>query len=191
MSLISTSVDARRRLRRLWQVAALTRFFPTALERVAAPILRECSINCWGDPWQQRSSNQPPSLSTSLTLSRTNTYLQTPHSHSPLLECSEGGITRKRLPLIENFVIKVTDREPAKWPTRAAHQGQVTAERTRCLGPLERLHFRTDRMLVANLSGAWKNNLHPFYFGGIIIRTSAKMKAIFNTLWAKRALLFD
>lgn len=77
---------------------AWTRFFPTALERGAAPILRECSINCWGDPWQQRSSNQPPSLSTSLTLSRTNTYLQTPHSRSPLLECSEEGITRKRLP---------------------------------------------------------------------------------------------
>lgn len=42
-------------------------FFRTARERSAAPILRECSIKCWGDPWQQRSSNQPPSLTTSLT----------------------------------------------------------------------------------------------------------------------------
>lgn len=167
---------------------AWTRFFPAALERGAAPILRECSINCWGDPWQQRSSNQPPSLSTSLTLSRTNTYLQTPHSRSPLLECSEEGITRKRLPLVENLVIKVTDREPAKWPTRAAHQGQVTAERTRCSGPLERLHFRTDRMLVANLSGAWKNNLHPFLILLVLSSEPQQKWKQFLTLYGLKGL---
>lgn len=67
-----------------WALKVLMSIFPTALERSASPILRECSINCWGDPWQQRSSNQPPSLSTSLTHS--HKHIPSDSTHSPLIE---------------------------------------------------------------------------------------------------------
>ena len=91
------------------------RFFPTAPEHSAAPILRECSMKCWGDPWQQSSSNQPPSLSSSLThthihsLSHTHTHRQSLHT---LRQCNRNTPRRKhsdRLPLKNTSV--------SRWPS--------------------------------------------------------------------------
>lgn len=86
------------------------------------------------------------------------------------------------------------DRAGGRQPSRVAESRRYIRARWQqsapCLGPLERLHFFfcTDRMLLANLSGAWKNKSHPFFWCHII-RTLAKMKQNFNTLWSNRGFI--
>lgn len=101
-------------------------FSPSAPERSAAPILRECSINCWGDPWQQRSSNQPPSLSYSLSHLQAQLTLRQCNRVNRRNHCEQHPLRR--------FSIKVTDGEPASCPKTAPHQRQVSADRTRTSG---------------------------------------------------------
>lgn len=130
-----------------------TEVFPIALERSAAPILRECSINCWGDPWQQRSSEPPPSLSTSLTHSLSQTH------SSRLYTLCVAGMHRGGLALNDSrWQISLsrwpTGSQSVNCPKAALHQRQVTADRTRTSDHWKRPHFWTEKMVVANVSRA-------------------------------------
>lgn len=136
-----------------WALTVPMTVFPIARERSAAPILRECSINCWGDPWQQRSSEPPPSLSTSLThsLSQTHTsrlytlYVAGMHRGGLTLNDSRWQISLSRWP---------TGSQSVNCPKAALHQRQVTADRTRTSDHWKRPYFWTEKMVVANVSGA-------------------------------------
>lgn len=99
--------------------------FPTSPEGSAVPTLHECSTHCWGDPWQQRSSNQPLSLS----YTHPDTHTDTRTFNLYTLSVNVVGMHRGRNTLSGSRWDISASRWPAGSP-KAAPQHQ-SADQTR------------------------------------------------------------